>query len=44
MITGADLGSIYAIPRTKRVWPRNLWWLPLALFLYGGEKNERSTL
>ena len=44
MITGADLGSIYDIPRTKRVWPRNLLWLPLALFLYGGEKYGRSTL
>ena len=45
MIAGGDLGSIYDLPRIKRVvWPRNPLWVPLALFLYGGEIYGRTAL
>jgi len=42
---GADLGSIYDLPRIKRVvWPRNPLRVPLALFLYGGEIYGRTAI
>ena len=45
MLTRDDLGSILE-PRTfkRTVWPRNISWLPLALFLYGGGIYGRDTL
>ena len=44
MLVREDLGSIFDIPRSKRVWPSNPFWIPLAVFLYGGEIYGNRTI